>query len=303
MFLYSNKMAKIKISIIGITGFMLLLGACHKDKIQSNIDIVGFLAPTAIQKKVAILEDFSGVGCMLSPYAHQVSKAIRDSNPGKFIVMEVHAGSYANLTPGRANFTTAYGSLLVTQAKVSTYPAGTMNRIKCATFGLIPISPGAYALPKGAWGTAANQVFRMDAPVNLGAEAIYDSNGRVLTVVVDLYYTSNQMGQNNLNVVLLQDHLFSKQCMLTGFEKSETIIYEQNNVVRDFITGQWGEVITENKTQGSKLRKIYKYRVPADYNGISAEGGGAVVIDNLKVVAFVAEGQINILNAVEVDVQ
>jgi hypothetical protein len=43
--------------------------------------------------------------------------------------------------------------------------------------------------------------------------------------------------------------------------------------------------------------------VPADYHGTTVEGGGAVIIDNLKVVAFVAQGQTNVLNAIEIDVQ
>jgi hypothetical protein len=36
---------------------------------------------------------------------------------------------------------------------------------------------------------------------------------------------------------------------------------------------------------------------------LGLEGGGEVVIDDLKIVAFVTNGQTEILNAVEVDVE
>ena len=67
--------------------------------------------------------------------------------------------------------------------------------------------------------------------------------------------------------------------------------------------GNWGETITEPTTTGSKVSKTYTYTVPADYNGTSVEGGDAVVIDDLKVVVYVTRGQLEILNAVSVDVK
>jgi len=292
-------MRKITYLISGFIALSVLFTACKKEETKTDDASVEFLAGTAPQNRVAILEDFTGVRCTYCPDGHVRAKAVLDANPGKFIVMAVHAGSYATPATGWADFTTAYGSALVTQAKVAGFPAGTVSRMLCSDLAVTPQIAGGYAMSRGSWAAAAGKVFAMTAPVNLGAKATFDAASRVLTVKVDLYYTSAETAQNNLNVVLLQDHLFSKQIGGTPDPNK----YEQNHVVRDFITGQWGEVIAGSKAVGTKVSKTYKYTVPADYHGTAVEGGGAVVIDNLKVVAFVAQGQTNILNAIEVDVQ
>lgn len=292
-------MKKITYLLSGFLAFSMLFTACKKEETKTGDTTVEFLAPTTPQNRVAVLEDFTGVRCTYCPDGHVRAKAVLDANPGKFIIMAVHAGSYATPATGWANFTTAFGSALVTQAKVAGFPAGTMSRMLCSDLAVTPQMTGGYAMSRGSWATAASKVIAMSAPVNLGAKATFDPSSRVLTVNVDLYYTSEETAQNNLNVVLLQDHLFSKQ--IGGTPDANN--YEQNHVVRDFITGQWGEVIAGSKAVGTKVSKTFKYTVPADYHGTAVEGGGAVVIDNLKVVAFVAQGQTNVLNAIEVDVQ
>ena len=70
-------------------------------------------------------------------------------------------------------------------------------------------------------------------------------------------------------------------------------------------TGNWGVVITEPTTTGSKIKgKSFTFDVPEYYNGSDpVTGGGKAVIDNMKVVVYVTRGQKNILNSVEVDVK
>lgn len=291
-------MRKITYLLSAVAIFAVLLSSCKKEETPAA-DNTEFLASTSPQNRVSVLEDFTGVRCGYCPDGHVRAKAVADANPGKFIILAVHAGSYATPATGWANFTTAYGNALVAQAKVAGFPAGTINRMLCSDLGVAPQIAGGYAMSRGSWGTAAGKVFAMAAPVNIGAKATFDAGSRLLTVKVDMYYTSEETAQNNLNVVLVQDGLFSKQS--GGLPDGNN--YEQNHVVRDFITGQWGEVIGGSKAAGTKVSKTFTYTVPADYHGTTTEGGGAVVIDNLKVVAFVAQGQTNILNAVEVDVQ
>ncbi|MGZ5281181.1 MAG: Omp28-related outer membrane protein, partial [Bacteroidia bacterium] len=153
---------------------------------------------------------------------------------------------------------------------------------------------------RGEWRNAAEMTMGMQAPVNLGAKATFDPATRKLTVKVDIYYTADETVANNLNIAIIQDNLISSQYLPGNVRDRE---YIQNNVLRDYITGQWGEVITEAKTKGSKITKTYTYDVPADYNGTGTSGGGAVVIEDLKVVAFVSQGRKNILNATEVEVK
>jgi hypothetical protein len=256
-----------------------------------------FLASTTASMRVAVLEDFTGVRCGYCPDGHvRATAAQQQLGADKFIIMAVHGGSYATPATGWANFTTAFGSALIAQSSVAGYPAGTINRIKAADLGAAPQISGGIAMSRGSWASAATAVNSMPSPVNLGAKAEFNSSTRELTVKVDAYYTAEESVQNNINVAFMQSKLMSKQSGAT------TNPYEQNHVLRDLITGQWGEVITDTKAVGTKVRKTYTYSVPADYNGTTTEGGGAVVIENCKVVVFISRDKTDILTAVEIPI-
>jgi hypothetical protein len=256
----------------------------EEDKKDGNVVKEEFLAPTTQMNRTAVLEDFTGVRCGFCPDGHVKAKAVEDANPGKFIIIAVHGGSFAAPATGWANLTTAFGQSLITQAKVSGYPAGTISRLPCSDLGVTPQQAGGSAMSRGSWATAANKVMAMSAPVNLGAKVTFDEATRKLTVKVDLYYTAEQTTENRLNVALLQDGIFTKQ----SGGSPDANNYEQNHVLRDLITGQWGEIITETKSVGAKITKTFTYNVPADYNGATIPpGGGSVVVKDLKVVAFV----------------
>ncbi|MBL6963765.1 MAG: Omp28-related outer membrane protein [Bacteroidetes bacterium] len=257
-----------------------------------------FMASTDPENRVALLEDFTGVRCGYCPDGHARAKIIKDLYPNKFIIMAVHAGGYAAPAAGWANFTTPYGNAFVSQANVAGYPAGTLNRIKADDLGVSPQRTGGYAMSRNYWKTAAEAVMLMSAPVNIGAKATYNETNRELTVAVDLYYTADGNGSNYVNVAILQDKLISKQSGGTPDPNN----YEQNHVLRDLITGQWGDR-NETTTVGTKYSKTFTYTVPTDYNGLGVTGGGAVVIDDLSIVVFVCQNARNVLNALKIDVE
>lgn len=261
-----------------------------------------FIAPTTTQRRVALLEELGGVRSTTYPDGHAIAKNILSVNPGKFITIATHANVYATPSTGWANYTTKAGTSIDSLIKPAGYPAGTMNRLPCSTLGTTALNgvPSSLAMGTNQWSTAAGTAISLFAPVNLGADATFNSTTRVLTVFVDMYYTNTETVQNNLNVSLLQDGLVSKQ---TGGTPDPNA-YVQNNVLRDMITpGSWGEVITEAKTVGSKVRKVYYYTVPTEYNGTGADGGGTVDVSKLKVVAFVTRGKVEVLNAIQVAVK
>ena len=252
-----------------------------------------FLASTDPSNRAALLEDFTGVRCGFCPDGHVRATAAKVSlGADRFIIMAVHAGSYAAPASGWANFTTPYGAGLIAQSDVAGYPAGTINRLPASNLG-VPAQRGGMAMSRGSWAQAGASVNAMEAPVNIGAKATM--SGDVLTVKVDLYYTKGESAVNNINVALLQDGLVSKQ---SGGSNS----YVQNHVLRDFITGQWGQAVTGSTNADSKISETFTYTVPADYHGTSTEGGGAVIISDLKVVVFVTRGQTDVLNVIEIDI-
>ncbi len=280
--------------------FMISCGPDEKTPTTNNNNNTGgetFLASTEPSNRNAVLEDFTGVRCGYCPDGHVRAKAAADANPGKFLIIAVHTGGYASPATGWANFTTPYGQALNDQSGVAGYPAGTINRVKAADLSCTPQKTGGIAMSRGDWAKGGNAIMAMPSYVNLGSKATFDAATRELTVKVDMYYTGNATAANNLNVAFLQDGLVSKQ---SGGGDA----YVQNHVLRDLITGQWGEVVPDASTKmGQKYTKTYKYIVPENYNGATIPpGGGEVKIEDCHIIVFVSEGKTNIVTGIEVPI-
>lgn len=282
-----------------------LVASCAKEKTDEEAKPkeeekkeVELMASKTPSNRVALLEDFTGVRCGYCPDGHERAKAAQEQlGKDKFIILAVHGGSYATPATGWANFTTAFGQSLISQAKVSGFPAGTINRIPADQLGVPAQITGGAAMSRGAWAFSANKVItEMSSPVNIGAKASFDPTTRLLTVNMDAYYTDGETVANNINVAFVQNKLMSRQ------SGASTNPYEQNHVLRHFITGQWGDEIKESTKKESIVRKTYTYTVPADYHGTAVEGGGAVKIEDCKVVVFISRGKTDILTAVEIPI-
>lgn len=283
-------MKKLAVLVIGL--FALAFSACDKEKVDDE----QFLAPTTVMKKAAVLEEFTGVRCGYCPQGHAIGQALIDANPDKVVVINVHAGSYAEPQAGWPNFTTPYGSALVGQSGVSGFPAGTVNRHKF-TGSEYNVQSNGLAMGRSGWTAAAAAIMQENAPVNIGAKTTYDPATRKLTVKVDLYYTAAETVTNHINVAFLQSNVIGKQ---SGGNDT----YVHKHMLRELITGQWGDPVPATMTAvGSKYTKTYTYTVPADYNGATIPpGGGAVVIGDCDVAVFVAREKVEILNGIVVPV-
>lgn len=260
-----------------------------------------FTASQDPSNRVALLEDFTGVRCGYCPDGHVVAAGIEASLGDQFVLMAVHAsGTYSTPRAGWPNYETPFGEAIKTQADPSGFPAGSVNRMAASDFGLTPQRPNGMAMGRGSWAGAANSAIAMSSPVNIGATATI--SGSTITVVVDVFYTEDETVTNNINVAVLQNNLIGKQ----SGGNPDPDNYNNSHVLRALIAGdnpQWGEPITESTTKDSFVRKTYTYTVPADYNGTGADGGGAVVLSDFEVVAFITRGQSEVLTAVDVAVQ
>lgn len=292
----------LQISMLALTAASLTFASCSKEASTTTTPVVQgetFLASTTMGTRTALLEDFTGVRCGFCPDGHVKAEAARKAlGKDKFIIMCVHGGSYATPAAGWANFTTSFGTALINQAKVTGYPTGTINRLLAIDLGATPNTTGGTAMYREYWDGAARKASTYFAPVNIGTSATFDAASRELTVKVDMYYVANETKANNINVALLQSKLMAKQ----SGDPTPNDLYSEDHVLRHLLTGQWGTPITEEKVEGAKLTKTFKYIVPADYNGITATGGGAVVIENCTVVAFVTRDKVDVLNAAETDI-
>lgn len=258
---------------------MICFSACNKadndPTTDENNDQPAHFASTAPENKNVVLEDFTGVRCGYCPDGHVRAKALSDANPGRIVIIAVHAGPYAAPMAGWADFTTSFGQALVDQSSVTGYPAGTINRRVWTK----PQTTGGLAMSRGEWANASAPILAEVSPVNIGIKKTYNSSTRELAVSVELYYTADGNVANNLNVALLENKVMSKQSGGTPDANN----YEQNHILRNFLTGQWGEAIGVHK-KGEYVTKTYKYTVPANVN-----------MDNADVAAYVAEGNKNII--------
>ena len=277
------------------------------------------LTDTMIQNRVAVLEDFTGVKCQFCPDGARMADGIEQQLGNKFITIATHGGGYATPTGGvlypngmggndtlfYADFRSGFDLDLIDQSGANSYPSGTMNRMHVQNdFNLTANVSPPMAMSRSHWATTAGVVNSLVSPVNVGASATV--SGRNLTVEVELYYTDEETVDNFIHVGILQDGIKSLQVNWTaqagGFYDSA---YVQNNVLRTYITGQWGERITETTTKGTVVKRQYQYNIPDKFveHPNHRRGEGVAVIDDLKVVVFVSHDRIEILNATEVDVQ
>lgn len=254
------------------------------------------IVSTSPENQSVVLEEFTGIKCTYCPDGHKRANELKANNPGKVVLINIHTGSYANPSNGQPDFRTPYGSSIAGQTNLTGYPAGTVNRRVFTGLSQNTTNPGS-AMSRGKWATAASQVFSTPSPVNIAATANFDLNTNQVTVLVELYYTGSPANTTNkLNVALVEDSVLGPQTGAASYYPemlTATGEYIHNHMLRDMITGQWGEVI--DVSAGPFISKTYTYDIPADFNGIVPN------IKNLHVVAFVAEGNDEVLNGADAE--
>lgn len=229
--------------------------------------------------KNVILEEYTGVNCGYCPDGHRIANQIAAAHPDRFWAINIHQGSYANTTP---DYRTPFGDALAGQTGLTGYPAGTINRHV--------FSGSVTSLSRSSWSSATNTILSQSSCVNVAAQSTIDFNTRVLTVVVEVYYTGNSATTTNLlNVALLQDNILGPQASgATNPDQMEGNQYRHMHMLRHLLTGQWGETINTTST-GTFYTNTYSYTVPANLNNIE------YVLEDLEVVVFISEGHQEII--------
>ena len=101
---------------------------------------------TSPENKNVVLEEFTGISCPYCPDGHVIAQGIKDNNPGDVMLINIHTGGYATPQGPGTDFNTNFGAALATNANVSGYPTGSVNR------------DGA-AMSRSSWASAtANQL-------------------------------------------------------------------------------------------------------------------------------------------------
>ena len=242
------------------------------------------------EKKKVVLEEHTGKTCTFCPSGHKIANNIYEADPDNVMLINIHAGGYANGTP---NYRTAFGSAIASQTQLSGYPSGTVNRHYFG-YSQDDAPNGATAIGRGTWGQAADTIRTQDAYLNVALDSEVDLTTNELKVTVQVYYTDDSPESTNyLNVAITQDDIWGPQTGATTFypEKIDPVtgLYQHNHMLRHMITGQWGEVLTTT-TSGTLIEKIYTYILPDTIGDVPMD------VSKLHIIAFVSETHHDIIN-------
>lgn len=230
---------------------------------------------TEPSNKNVIIEEFTGINCSYCPMGHKAVREYEEANPGRAFGINIHQGIYA------AAYTTQWGNAIANQTGLSGYPSGTVNRhvFSGTTTAIHPADCAQYA----------DIIKEQSSFVNVAAQATIDAETRTLTIDVEAYYTADaETGMNLLNVALLQDSIIGTQSGSSYNPEQVTSDgqYIHMNMLRDLITGQWGDTIQVEEgviPAGTLFQKTYTYQIPTI---ISNE---PIKLTHLNLVVFIAK--------------
>ncbi|MBR1769052.1 MAG: Omp28-related outer membrane protein [Bacteroidales bacterium] len=241
------------------------------------------IVSTEVQTRNVVIEEFTGVNCQYCPVGHDNVSDFAAQYPGRVVPINIHTGGYA------AQYKTNYGSAIEGQSNLEGYPAGTLNRQTsgCKTNNITPQG--------NSWQSTAVSFMNTASPVNVAATADIDVITRVMTIHVEIYYTSDVAQNGNLlNIALLQDNIIGPQIITSGYnahQKTEDGQYIHMHMLRDMITGQWGDTIAKNNegsiNAGTFISKDYTYTIPQQL-GINGDMWD-VVLGNINLAVFVTD--------------
>ena len=269
-----------KLPLVALVAMTMVLGSCKKDSTDgegSTTPQEEKLASEVPGNGNAVLEEYTGVRCTFCPDGHKRAQALADANPGKVVLINIHTGSYATPAAGWPDFTNPYGNALAAMSDLAGYPAGSMNRFTFdGAAGAAPYykqKATSMAISRGGFNAAGIDRMAQPTNVNMGMKSEYNASTRELKVTVELFYTGDETDPNYLNVVVLENGVVGKQ-VDAGVIKDD---YVHNHMLRDMITGQWGEMVPTT-TKGTRFKKTFTYSVSEDY-----------VAENVDIAAFVTQ--------------
>jgi len=234
---------------------------------------------TTPENKNVVLEEYTGITCPYCPDGHAIANSIKNNNPGDVMLINIHTGGYASPQGPGTDFRTNYGAALATNASVSGYPTGSINRV-------------GPSMSRSDWAGSTAAQLSQPSPVNIWSEAIIDMGTNTLTVNVEIYYTGSQtVSSNKLNVAVLQNNIEGPQSGGAQYNPSAILPngnYNHTHMLRHLMTGQWGDDIS-NVTQGNFETRSYTWNMPSNINGVDFDP------TNIEIVSFISEGQQNIL--------
>jgi len=226
-----------------------------------------------------VLEEMTGIACGHCPDGHIRAKTLQEENPGRIILVNIHAGGFSNPQGPGTDFRTSTGNYIntITGASQEGYPSGSVNRFDHDL-------NGNKATGRGEWTSIATPMLTEPSPVNIAGKASIDVATRTLTLDIEAYYTAVPTGENDkLHVFILQNNIKGPQTNY-GYNSPQTNAdgsYTHSHMLRYALTSSAGFSIPEN-TEGTLFQKQFTYTLPDQYKTID------VPLNELEIVAFIS---------------
>lgn len=230
-----------------------------------NLLLAQEFVSTEPQLRNVVLEEFTGIHCGNCPGGHKTAKQLADENPGRVLLVSIHEGSYAIPGKNEPDFRTKWGASILNQTGLTAFPAATINRLKFPgepySYPYNPQTKGGMAMNVNGWKPAAEDsvLNSIISPMNIDIKTNWNNDTRDLEIKVEVYFTETISDGAKLNIYLLENHIWGPQ---TG--ASDPLNYEHNHVLRDLLTGQWGEIISSTE-KGDLFSKTYNVKIDSKF--------------------------------------
>ncbi|MDZ4846462.1 MAG: Omp28-related outer membrane protein [Chitinophagales bacterium] len=237
------------------------------------------------QDKNVLLEEFTGVRCVNCPQGHELLDNLENQHGERFIAVSDHSEFLADPYDGDQDLRTddaqAFEDLL---GPISAKPSAAVDRkLFSGETSLV------YFTQK--WANYVNQQISQTTPVNIHIETAFSNNTRNLDVIITVHYTSEELQDNKLTVLLLEDGIITAQI---GQGSVLDTAYNQNRVLRQSLTSTNGLALNTTKEAGRVIVKSFTVEnLPLLWNA-----------DELRVIALVhrSGSAMDVLQAVQRDV-
>ena len=236
------------------------------------------------QKRVVLVEEFTGVSCSNCPQGHTVLDNIEASNAGQIAAMGIQINGFSlcddvysqghNLT--RHDNRTAAGTDLVTAiyGSVNNMPVAGIDRIA---------NNGVIATDRANWPTLVAGRIAVAPNVNVTLTSSYSTGDTSATIKVHIAYTKDVAKKQKLTVAIVEDSVIDAQ--------EDGIVIDSNythmHVLRDIITAHGGSTILSGTTTATKAAgQVYEQTFVYKMNTLW-------VPQHCKVIAFVSDDESN----------
>ncbi len=215
---------------------------------------------TISQERTVLLEQFTGTWCGWCPYGADILRELVKKYDTKLVVLAYH---------DKDEMATEAGDTYKAVVKPN-YPMAAIDRLQYPETTRIPVG-------RGDWERTVQYRLGARSLLKFELDASYNSSTRNVNLKVNMK-SLRDLGENTkINVIIAEDGLVYEQKKFRPTEMLKD--YVHYNVVREMVTGPFGESIKINpptETETVDTNKEFEFPISRDYN-----------TDNCRIVIFV----------------